>query len=282
MPVRHLFLFVALFKIKNIILIVIIKLVGDQMIINKRIYGARIDKLPAQWNFLGAGNNGVVYAIARDKVIKIFREEDTCDKEGDILLRVHGNKYFPKIIELGENYIVREKVEGRNLKDIIQEEGLDENTAHKMVDLLLEFKKLGFTRIDTRLKDIYIDEQGNIRMIDPKGFFTRKMPYPKHLCKGLAKHGGLEKFLSALYEKSPELYMECMTRLFRPEDDDDGKDGIKLQFLKKLKKKKGKIDSYNLHGPDFKVLDGIPIVEELELFEDVNFIDIDEIESLIN
>lgn len=252
------------------------------MIINKRMQGARIEKLPPEWIFLGAGNNGVVYSISPDKVIKIFREDEVCDKESDILLRVHGNKYFPKIIEIGENYIVREKVEGRCLRDVIKKEGMKEEIAYGLVNLLEEFKKLDFTRIDMRLKDVFINDNGELRLIDPKGYYTRHVSYPRHLCKGLMRHKGLNKFLEALFEVDPEMYDKTMKYIFRPDEDDDpgGGDGIRPFFLKKLKKKKGKTDTYNLYGPDFSTLDFIPLHQGV-IDNESSVLDISEIEGLL-
>ncbi|WBW99356.1 hypothetical protein [Oceanirhabdus sp. W0125-5] len=250
------------------------------MIINKRIYGERVDEIAPGWKFIGAGNNGIVYSISKDKVIKIFREDIVCDREGDILLRVHGNKYFPNLVEIGENYIVREKVDGECLKDIIKREGLSDEKAVKLVELLNEFQMLGFTRIDVRLKDIYIDDEQNIKLIDPKGYFTRRMHYPRHLCKGLKNHGGLNTFLEALYENNPKLYNECMNNIFRVEN---GKsEEKKFKIFKKMKKKEGKggfygIGQTNKFASELK----LPGIDGILNDDDISFIDISEIESLL-
>ncbi len=247
------------------------------MIINKRIYGERVDEVSLGWEFMGAGNNGIVYSISKDKVIKIFREDITCDREGDILLRVHGNKYFPKLVEIGENYIVREKVDGECLKDKIKKEGLSDEIAEKLVELLNEFQRLGFTRIDVRIKDVYVDNEENIKLIDPKGYFTRRMHYPRHLCKGLKSHGGLFSFLEALYEKNPELYNECMSNIYRIDREE-----TKAKFFKKAKLKKGKKDSYGI-GISNKISTGLelPSIEDILNDEEMIFIDISEIENLL-
>jgi len=247
------------------------------MIINKRIYGERVDEVSPSWEFIGAGNNGIVYSISKDKIIKIFREDITCEREGDILLRVHGNKCFPSLVEIGENYIVREKVNGECLKDTIKRDGLNDEKAKKLVELLNEFQRLGFTRIDVRLKDIYMDNEENIKLIDPKGYFTRRMHYPRHLCKGLKNHGGINNFLEALYENNPELYNECMSNIYRSDREEK-----KFKIFKKTKKKQGKIEGYGI-GSKKGSISGIdlPIIEDILGDEDISFIDITEIESLL-
>ena len=61
--------------------------------------------------------------------------------------------------------------------------------------MLKEFKKLKFTKIDTRCKDIYVSEDETIMLIDPKKAYSRKVNYPRHLMKGLKRLGVLDEFI---------------------------------------------------------------------------------------
>ena len=75
----------------------------------------------------------------------------------------------------------------------------------KLYKLLKEFKRLGFTKIDTRCKDVYVTENLELRMIDPKGCYTRKMDFPRHLMKRFNKLKVLDEFLYYIEEKDPKL-----------------------------------------------------------------------------
>jgi RIO-like serine/threonine protein kinase len=104
------------------------------------------------------------------------------------------------------NYMIRDYVDGIFLHDYIKYEGLDRRLALKIMDLLEEFKKLKFTKLDLRCKDIIVTPNGSLKVIDPKKNFSKKRDYPRHLEKGLKRLGVLDFFLSIAEEERPKLY----------------------------------------------------------------------------
>lgn len=155
---------------------------------------------------LGVGNNGWVYLIPDGRVIKICREADSCIKEHSILERVKGSKYFPRVYEQCGNYMIRDFVGGECLKDYIKREGLSRKLSINLINLIEEFKKLKFTKCDIRCRDLYIQKNGAIMVIDPRSSFSRKVNYPRHLMKGLRSLGVLGEFLDTVKEMRPDLY----------------------------------------------------------------------------
>lgn len=150
--------------------------------------------------FLGQGNNGVVYSLPENKVIKLFVEEKVCIDESKALLRANGSKYFPKVYKAGALYIVREKVGGLELHKYIKKYGLNRDLVLNLYKLTKEFKRLGFTKIDTRCKDVMVGENNSVKMIDPKKCFSRHVDFPRHLMKGLMKLQVLDEFFLYMYE----------------------------------------------------------------------------------
>ena len=148
--------------------------------------------------YLGQGNNGIVYELPEDKVIKIFLRKKVCDDEGAILFKSNGSKFFPKIYKKEDLYIIRQKVYGERLDYYIKKNGLSERLINNIYDLLIEFKKLKFKKKDTRCKDIYVDEKERVMIIDPKDAFKRRVDYPRHLMKGMNKIGVLDDFLEGI------------------------------------------------------------------------------------
>jgi predicted Ser/Thr protein kinase len=162
-------------------------------------YSADFDKKTEELfksaEFLGQGNNGVVYELPEHKVIKIFVEEKVCLDESYVLIKAKGSKYFPKVYSVGKLYIVREMVDGIPLDKYIKKNGLNKEIALNIYKLIKEFKKINFTKIDTRCKDIMVGSNNKIMIIDPKKCFKRKIDYPRHLMKGFLKLGVLDEFL---------------------------------------------------------------------------------------
>lgn len=145
--------------------------------------------------YLGEGNNGVVYKLPENKVVKIFLTQKVCNDESSILLKTNGSKYFPRIYKRGKLYIIRDMVNGERLDDYIKKNGLSKKLTVNIYFLLQEFKRLKFRKLDTRCKDIYVSSDQELMIIDPKQAYKRKVDYPRHLMKGLKKIGVLDEFL---------------------------------------------------------------------------------------
>src|SRR3712207_9257399 len=91
----------------------------------------------------------------------LFRSDPkVCEREYDILRRTKKSKYFPKVYDVGENFIVREMVHGQRLDKYLKKNKMNKKLAHKLVGLIKEFKRLKFTKLDIRCKDIYLCEIG--------------------------------------------------------------------------------------------------------------------------
>lgn len=166
-------------------------------------YSADFDKelesLFKDAKLLGEGHNGIVYEVPGNKAIKIFTDKNICKSEADILYKVKKSKYFPRIYKNGEYYILREMVNGKRLDHYIQENGLSQQLIYNLYRLINEFKALKFTKLDARCRDIYVNENERVKVIDPKQCYKRKVDYPRHLMKGLEGIDCLEVFLSGIY-----------------------------------------------------------------------------------
>lgn len=153
------------------------------------------EKLFRKASFLGEGHNGIVYELPENKAIKIFQEVKVCKEEAEILKIVSKSTYFPHVYNVGELYMVREKIDGERLDYFIKKNGMNRELAKNLYKLIEEFKRLRFTKLDIRCRDIYVEENLSIRVIDPKACYKKKVNYPRHLMKGLKKIDCLEIFL---------------------------------------------------------------------------------------
>lgn len=156
--------------------------------------------------FLGKGHNGAVYLLPEGKVIKICYDFESCRKEYSILKKIGRSKYFPRVYGMMGNYMIRDYVDGITLKKYIKQNGLDRELAIKLMKLLEEFRRLGFKKIDIRCKDIMVQPDGNLKVIDPKKFYSKDRDFPRHLSKGLYKLGVLDSFMDMVEEEKPKLF----------------------------------------------------------------------------
>lgn len=160
----------------------------------------KIEESLRKSSFLGEGHNGVVFLLEENKVIKIFRRVNVWKDESSILKRVGKSRFFPKMYECKEGYIVREYVEGVRLDKYLRRDSLDESLCKELYLMILDFEKLGFKRIDIRCKDIYIQNNYTLKIIDPKNNYKKRVSYPRHLFKGLYKRNELDRFLDYLFK----------------------------------------------------------------------------------
>lgn len=162
---------------------------------------------------LGEGHNGIIYLLPDRKAIKICYNIRSCKKEYEILRRIRKNKYFPRVYGMMGNYMIRDYVDGITLNKHIKKHGLSKELTIQLIELIEEFQRLGFKKIDTRCKDIMIQPEGSLMVIDPKKFYSKKRDFPKHLSKGLYKLGVLDCFMETVREERPKLYNQWNNKI---------------------------------------------------------------------
>lgn len=166
----------------------------------------KAEQLMKEGKVIGEGHNGIVFLLPNKQVLKVFKSKSVLRDESGILRRTNKSKYYPKIYEVGDYYVIREYVEGERLDKYLKQNPFTREIAAKLYDLTKEFDRLHFKRKDLRCKDIFIDENMNIRIIDPKNNYDKHVSYPRHLMKGLNKVGALPDFLAYVKEKDRKKY----------------------------------------------------------------------------
>ncbi|WP_459500171.1 AarF/UbiB family protein [Bacillus sp. C1] len=146
---------------------------------------------------IGNGKDGEIYQLCEDKCVKIFFREETQKKELKALIKGQSSPVIPKVYGYGENYIVMEYVRGTSLARYLKiEKQISEELTHKILVMLEELEKVKFTRLDTEVRHILINEEGQLKVIDHKRAFTSDRKVPKKLLQGLKKLGLSYAFLN--------------------------------------------------------------------------------------
>ena len=158
--------------------------------------------------FIGQGRCGRVYLMPDGRVIKIFKDEESCIQEYIILESVKGNKHFPQAYECRGNSMIRDYVDGVCLDEYIKRNGLSKNISQNLAQLIQDFKKLGFTRLDMRCSHIFVQMDESIMVIDPREHYSQRVPYPKKMLGKLKKLHFANKFMRTIKVLYPSLYGE--------------------------------------------------------------------------
>lgn len=158
---------------------------------------------------IGKGRQGAVFSISDDICMKVFGNEEDCDREHYALSLGQQTNLFPLIYAKGTSFIVMELIKGVDLREYLQSKPLTPQLSYKLIQLLITFKTIGFERIDHHKRQIILQHDGNIKVIDVARtvWRDRVYPYPRKLLTSLGEENKAI-FMSHVQEMAPELYEE--------------------------------------------------------------------------
>ncbi|MCM1988394.1 hypothetical protein [Oceanirhabdus seepicola] len=164
------------------------------------------------------GKKGYTFKMPDDtKLIKVFFKEKRCNKMYEVLNKLKNYDEFPKVYYKEGNLFVMDQMKGIHIKKYIKSNGMTDEVCGKLLSLIILMKKSKFSRIDAKLKNIYIDDKGKLMVLPYKNSFTRKIDYPMNLCKGLRKLGVMNEFLEYLKNNKREFYDSWGEKVKRPD-----------------------------------------------------------------
>ncbi len=161
-----------------------------------------VSKLP----LVGKGVHGKVYRIDKYRCIKVCKKTEAMQMEYKVLKHAYGYPQFPKVYECRNNYMIREFIDGQNIRDYIKKNKFDVNLARELTELIKVFISLNFTRIDIRMGEVFVTKDSKIRIVDTTRYMDKKAAYPKKMLKSLDELGCLKKYMNFLRENYPEFY----------------------------------------------------------------------------
>lgn len=174
-----------------------------------KIEGEKVTvKNASNFPLIGKGKQGAVFKLSPTKCVKIFEKRKLVEKEADAYERAKHSSLIPELFEVGDNYLIIEFIDGPSLKDIVIEEGLSKNLVIKIIKMLKEMEKLGFTRLDVAPYHVIITKEGKLKLIDHVNSYTKEVHYPIRLLNFLKRHEQLDFFLRHVMKIDEEIYRE--------------------------------------------------------------------------
>lgn len=160
---------------------------------------------------MGKGRQGAVFQLTNDICVKVFGNIEDCDREHQALSMGANTNLFPKLYAKGPLYIAMEIIRGVDLREYLQSQPLTEALSAKLIEMLITFKAIGYERIDHHKRQIYIQPDGSLKVIDVARTIWRDRvyPYPRKLLTSLGEENKAV-FLSHVQAMAPELYQEWL------------------------------------------------------------------------
>ncbi|MBC8063141.1 MAG: serine/threonine protein kinase [Clostridiaceae bacterium] len=161
-----------------------------------------INKLP----LIGKGTHGRVYRLDKNRCLKVCKKTKDMQMEYEVLKHVKGYSQFPRVYECKANYMIREYVDGPNIKVYIKQNGFNNSLARQLTELIRVFIKLKFTRIDIRMGELFVTSDHKLKIIDTTRYLDKKAPYPFKMLKVLKGLGYYKQYIKFLKENYPDFY----------------------------------------------------------------------------
>ena len=160
---------------------------------------------------MGTGTQGSVYKIDDTRCIKIFKKSKYFEDELHSLLIAQVDTHFPKVYSYGENYIIREYVNGINVDSYLSTNLLTEEICKKIIEIYNAMYFVGFKRLDFALFHMFLinndaSPSGKVMLIDTAKAMKKSYSYPLIVIRSLENHQSKDKFILYIKNNYPEIY----------------------------------------------------------------------------
>jgi predicted Ser/Thr protein kinase len=174
-------------------------------LVNEDVEVENLSPLP----MIGKGRQGAVFQFTEDICVKVFGNPEDCEREYYALSLGQHTNLFPKLYHKGPLHIAMETIRGIDLREYLLSQPLSKELSVKLIEMLITFKEIGYERIDHHKRQVYLLEDGSLKVIDVARtvWRDRVYPYPRKLLNSLGNKNK-EIFLAHVQELSPVLYDE--------------------------------------------------------------------------
>ncbi|AOR24922.1 hypothetical protein BGI42_07160 [Clostridium taeniosporum] len=120
------------------------------------------------------------------------------------------DSHFPKLYLFGEDYIIREYIDGIELDKYLSSHFLTEDLSNKIIEIYEAMNLVGYTRLDAAPFHIFLTSSNEIKLIDTARAMKKKTRYPYLIIKTLQKLGYKEQFLDFVKTNRPDIYRKWL------------------------------------------------------------------------
>ena len=160
---------------------------------------------------IGQGVYGVVYLYNSNTCVKVNKDRNNNLTEVNLYKQYAHCPLFPRIYEFGDNYIVMEYIQGRSLKEFL-EQGNKLNTEYLdgLIKMFEEGYKIGL-KLNPNAKHVIMTPNKRIRLVDLDDIVKFASSKPFMLFHRLAKYGQKSDFIQYVNTNNKQIYHKWMT-----------------------------------------------------------------------
>lgn len=162
---------------------------------------------PTDLPIVNVGKKSAEIRIDATRSATFLKNEASAEEEHQALLMGASLGFTPKVYGIRGTYVVTEFLEAPTLTDHLEHHSLTRELTQKIIQLLEDFQKAGYTRIDHDPASIYVMPDGSLKVANVRSRI--KLPpknFPKKLIRGMGKQ--VTDFLNLVQELNPAMYQE--------------------------------------------------------------------------
>jgi RIO-like serine/threonine protein kinase len=166
--------------------------------------GAFIDN-PTDLPVISREKKRAVIGINQTRCAVYFTDEEKAQKEFQALQMGAKLGITPKVYGTRGTYVVMERIDAPTLAQYLTKHTLTKELTQKLLDLLNNFQKAGYTKMDHKPEYIYLMPDGSLKVVNV--YRHTKLPekqFPKRMIKNMGKQVTL--FLQYVKELNPSMY----------------------------------------------------------------------------
>jgi predicted Ser/Thr protein kinase len=175
------------------------------------IQSNRLIQKPEEYTLIGKGRSAFVFKDERtNHAIKIFftEFEHLAKQEADIYAKLSGSPYYPKVFEVGHNYIVMDFIQGYTFYECLQKGILiTDDMVRKVDEALSSARSKGLNPSDIHLQNLILTSEGDVKVIDVVRFTQDKVCRQWDDLKEAHQHVYQKKYF---FRRVPKLIIELV------------------------------------------------------------------------
>ncbi|WP_163100530.1 hypothetical protein [Peribacillus alkalitolerans] len=161
---------------------------------------------PTDLPLISLDKKGATFKIDDHRCVRYYKEIGEAEEE--VLAYQLGDKLglTPKIYGWSPAYVVMEHIQAPTVAEHLTKHPITKELTNKLLQLLEDFKAVGYKRIDHSLEYIYMLPDGSFKITNLRHKFTLGNVLPKRLIKGMGTQ--VDAFLAFVKEINPTLFQQ--------------------------------------------------------------------------
>jgi hypothetical protein len=161
---------------------------------------------PTDLPLISLDKKGATFKIDEYRCVRYYKEIGEAEEEVQAYQLGDKLGLTPKIYGWSPTYVVMEHIQAPTVAEYLANYPITKELTQSLLQLLEDFKAVGYKRMDHSLESIYLLPHGSLKITNVRHKFTSGNALPKRLIKGMGNQ--VDAFLAFVKEINPTLFAQ--------------------------------------------------------------------------